>query len=347
MATAYSSEMSVGTYNRLRIKCDYSGTSATVTVQFRRTSSYSTTWSDDGATLTFNGRTKSASYYYSGNVGTSWIDLVTVSGYTISTTGSSYSFDFSKQYGILECSGSIWVPGQNVAPTKPTVSKSDLTKNSVKVTWGTTNLGVPTGTVSLYYEIYGTSSPTTVDTVSTTGNHTNTISSLNSNRWYTTYSQATNSVGTSTSDELNFVTLPPDIQSVSLTGTTATTATFWIDTDYYTYVSDVYKEDMYTAIKAPGSSTYTNIKKNYGTFSYTITGLSPNTTYTYSFANKNNAGYSSDFNKTFTTRPDVLLYGSVNGQTKKIQKLYGSVNGQTKQITKIYGSVNGVTKRIF
>jgi len=41
------------------------------------------------------------------------------------------------------------------------------------------------------------------------------------------------------------------------------------------------------------------------------------------------------------------LYGSVNGQTKKVTKLYGSVNGQTKQITKLYGSVNGQTKRIF
>ena len=41
------------------------------------------------------------------------------------------------------------------------------------------------------------------------------------------------------------------------------------------------------------------------------------------------------------------FYGSVSGQSKKIQKLYGSVNGQTKLIKKLYGSVNGQTKIIY
>lgn len=41
------------------------------------------------------------------------------------------------------------------------------------------------------------------------------------------------------------------------------------------------------------------------------------------------------------------FYGSVSGQSKKIQKLYGSVNGQTKLIKKLYGSVNGQSKIIY
>lgn len=41
------------------------------------------------------------------------------------------------------------------------------------------------------------------------------------------------------------------------------------------------------------------------------------------------------------------LYGSVNGQSKRIKKLYGSVNGQSKEISKLYGSVNGVSKLIY
>lgn len=41
------------------------------------------------------------------------------------------------------------------------------------------------------------------------------------------------------------------------------------------------------------------------------------------------------------------FYGSVSGQSKKIQKFYGSVNGQTKLIKKLYGSVNGQAKIIY
>lgn len=44
---------------------------------------------------------------------------------------------------------------------------------------------------------------------------------------------------------------------------------------------------------------------------------------------------------------NVALYGSVNGQTKKIKKLYGSVNGVTKKLKKVYASVGGETKLIF
>lgn len=50
---------------------------------------------------------------------------------------------------------------------------------------------------------------------------------------------------------------------------------------------------------------------------------------------------------TISFDPRPVLYGSVNGQTKAVQKLYGSVNGETKEIKKLYGSVNGQTKRIF
>lgn len=44
---------------------------------------------------------------------------------------------------------------------------------------------------------------------------------------------------------------------------------------------------------------------------------------------------------------NVALYGSVNGESKKIKKLYGSVNGVTKKLKKVYASVGGETKLIF
>lgn len=83
---------------------------------------------------------------------------------------------------------------------------------------------------------------------------------------------------------------------------------------------------------------------------FTHSGLDPNTTYYYrarvQAPNGTWGSYCPDLN--ITTRSGVdNLYGSVNGQTKKITELYGSVNGQTKKITKLYGSVNGQTKRIF
>lgn len=40
------------------------------------------------------------------------------------------------------------------------------------------------------------------------------------------------------------------------------------------------------------------------------------------------------------------VYGSVNGQSKLIQKLYGSVDGQSVEIVKLYGSVDGEAKAI-
>ena len=43
----------------------------------------------------------------------------------------------------------------------------------------------------------------------------------------------------------------------------------------------------------------------------------------------------------------VFLYGSVNGESKKIRHFYGSVNGETVKITKLYGSVGGVARKVF
>ena len=143
MATAYSGEVSIGTYNRIRIKCDYSGTSATCTVQFRRTQAYSGYWGDSRATLTFNGTTKGAGYSYSGTAGTSWINLVTVSGYSVSTSGGTYNWNFSNPgSGVLGCSGTIVIGSQGTAPSQLAISLVEAAWNSVTFEttvgdWGT------------------------------------------------------------------------------------------------------------------------------------------------------------------------------------------------------------------
>lgn len=143
MATAYSNEVSVGTYNRIRIKCDYSGTSATCTVQFRRTQAYNWRWNDERATLTFNGTTKSTPYSYRGTVSTNWINLVSASGYSVSASGGTYNWSFSNPGGgVLGCSGSIYIGSQGTAPSQLAISLVEATWNSVTMettvgNWGT------------------------------------------------------------------------------------------------------------------------------------------------------------------------------------------------------------------
>lgn len=121
MATAYSDEVAPGgsQWNRIRVKCDYSGTSATITIQFRRTQAYSSRWYDSQASITFNGQTKSAPYDYSGTVGTSWIDLDSASGFTIPTSGGTFSWSFNNPGGgaVLQCSGTIYIGSQAQKPS--------------------------------------------------------------------------------------------------------------------------------------------------------------------------------------------------------------------------------------
>lgn len=132
MATAYSNEVAIGSYNRVRVKCDYSGTSATFAIEFRRTSSYRGAWADSQAKLVFNGQTKDAAYSYSGTVGTSWVTLKSgISGYTISTTGKTYNWQFTNPAGgILACSGTITLSSTASAPSGLALTVTGRTYNS-------------------------------------------------------------------------------------------------------------------------------------------------------------------------------------------------------------------------
>ena len=144
MPTVYSSEVSVGTYNRIRIKCDYSGAAANLTIQFRRTSSYTTTWADSQSKLVFNGQTKDAAYSYYGTVGTSWVDLrPTITGYTISTAGGTYNWQFTQPAGgVLGASGTITIPAQSsTPPSGASATWKSHTWNSVTMTVKLTSWG--------------------------------------------------------------------------------------------------------------------------------------------------------------------------------------------------------------
>lgn len=99
----------------------------------------------------------------------------------------------------------------------------------------------------------------------------------------------------------------------------------------------------------PDVSNLLETKTTVGNSTFTHSNLTTGDTYYYKVIADNGTQTSASDELTvllvFIGIPKI--YGSVSGDTKKIEKLYGSVNGDTKKILKVYGSVNGQTKRIF
>ena len=301
MATVYSGEVSVGSYNRIRIKCDYSGTSATLAVQFRRTSSYNGSWSDSGAKLTFNGTTKSAAYSYSGTVGTSWVTLKgNITGYTVSTSGGTYNWSFTNPNGgTLACSGTLTIPAQATAPTAPTISAATYSSTQINVTYGTTNLGNPSGTVYLYN---GTSSnPTTqIASKTTTGNSTYNNTGLTANTRYYYKATATNSAGSASSSVVNAVTSPAGITSI--TGGSLTSSSIALTLVFASSGSALTTTAQISSNNSSWSDTsMTNVQGT--TKTYTISGLAANTSYTRYFRVHTSVGNSGVKSFTWATKP--------------------------------------------
>ena len=152
MSTVYSSEVAPGgsQWNRVRIKCDYSGTSATLTIELRRTSgSWTDTWASDYATLTFNGQSKNANYSYYGTVtSTSYTAIKTVSGYTISSAGGTYNWNFVDN-ASLGCSGTITIPAQGSAPSAGYIDNLSVSYNGTELEFSSTSVGVNDGGLAL------------------------------------------------------------------------------------------------------------------------------------------------------------------------------------------------------
>lgn len=139
--------------------------------------------------------------------------------------------------------------------------------------------------------------------------------------------------------------IAPNTPAVSIDNVSSNSITLTYGTSFFGYPST-----GTVALCGGTSSSPTNIIDTYnetGNKTFTFNGLTPETTY-YFRAKADNGILTSDFSEdvSATTLVATKLYGSVNGETKRIVKLYGSVNGETKQITKLYGSVNGETKRI-
>lgn len=357
MATEYSAEVAVGTYNRIRIKCDYSGTSATLTIQFRRTSGYSTTWYSDFATLTFNGQTLGAAYSYSGYVGTDWVNLRSpISGYSISTSGGTYSWNFYDG-AVLGCSGTITLPSQGSAPSGGYINGTDTywddmhkeifvsaDKAGVSSSLTLTALSfmvadVPyAGGVARQSKAFSNNSAVKVS--NSTGDDTTNIIDIKPNKLVYVGLYAANSAGEYRYQGGSIVTKPAPFQ-VSVTNISNTTATInYATTNDGGYYAKSFEYSL------DGGENWTQIELVTGNtiveHTYQLTGLTPDKYCTLKTRVVTIAGETRCKDVIFITPgADTEFYCSVNSQAAGVTGFYGSVNNQATEIYKIYCSKNG------
>lgn len=249
-------------------------------------------------------------------------------------------------------------PGTSSPPTGLSCSNivrgQDGFTATVSITgWGVNN----TGTVDRYRELQCWSGDMTGDRryqpvrgdaltgTITVNNSSSGALTIIPNTMYTIGVYATNGAAATGSTGVGQYTTLPPTTSISNTAVTENSASFT-----YSVPNQGGKYDMTLSYQLDGGAlvtvtTLSGSGSKSGTF--TVSGLTPGTTYTLTASLTTNAGEVVSNTVTFTTaQASVKLYGSVNGQTKLVRKLYGSVNGQTKEIKKLYGSVNGQAKRI-
>lgn len=236
----------------------------------------------------------------------------------------------------------VTYPAGGSAPATPTVSASATSASVINVSWGTSDLGNPTGTVTLYYGT--TNNPTTyLHSKTTTGINIFGHDQRTANTRYYYKATAANTIGSADSSVVSAVTYPAGITSTATDTTTETSARIKV-------VCAASGSALTTTLQSSTNNTnWTDMATNVqGTTVYLdYTGLTPNTTYTRYLRIHTTAGNSATVTIYFTTLKRAHLYGSVNNQTKLVRKLYGSVNSRSKKILKVYGSVNGVTKLIY
>lgn len=312
MATVYS-EKSTSGYNDVRLKVDYSGTSATCTMQFRRNGSCgSYGWSDPNCKIKFNGTTKTAGYSNPGYVCGDWVNLGSASGYSVSITGGNYSWSITAGSGAtLSGSGNVTIPSQATAPATPSCSPSSNSASLINVAWGISSLGNPTGSVSLYNGT--TNNPTSLlQTKTSTGSWTFGNDQRAANTTYYYVAKASNSAGNTTSGVKSATTYPAGISSI--TGSSLTSSSIVLALVHSSSGSAL----TTTTQVSPDNSSWsdTSITDAQGTTAnYTVSGLTANTQYTRYFRVHTTAGNSGVKSFTFTTKPNGLTSATVTSMT--------------------------------
>lgn len=347
---------SVSTYIKMRISYSYTetstGHSVTATLQLRRTNSYSGTTFQypSSSTLSINGVSQtwnwtSDNYPRIPGNNTNWIDFcsktVNVTHTAATTITISGSNNNMGSYLTGSVSGTAELPAIISPPDTPTVSPVASSASLINITWGTTSLGNPAGTVSLYEGM--TNNPTTLMySKSTTGTSVFGRDQRTANTEYFYKAVASNSEGTVSSTVESAITYPAGITNISTT-TTATTATHQVT------CAPSGNALTTTLQKSHNNNNWVDVATDVQgtTVTVTETGLTPDHLYTIYFRVVTSAGASASLSKAYSTKKVSNFYGSVNDEAVRIAKMYGSVGGDAKRITKIYGSEGGVAKLIF
>lgn len=359
MSTVYSGEVAVGSWNRIRIKCDYSGTSASLTIQFRRTSSYSTTWSSSSATLTFNGQTKSAAYSYTGTVGTNWVDLrAAISGYTISASGGTYNWSFVDN-AVLGCSGTITIPAQGSAPSNGNISNLTVEYNGSELEFASTSVSVNDGGLALdinRFEIcdvpltgsgiaaqiknFTIGQPITLTQSDSTAYHGG-ITIVGNHLYYSGLC-ARNSAGLYYYNGPSIVTpCEPASISISKLNDTSINVSYSTVADggFYTKTIEYSLDGGVTWITGATIST-----SSAASSTFTVNSLNSGDDYVITFRVSTPAGYTHCGSFQFVLT-GYKLYGSVSDISEKIKKLYGlpTAYEEINYIDEIIDSINPST----
>lgn len=349
MATAYSGEVAIGSYNRIRLRVEYSGTSATCYIEFRRTSGYTATWADSSASITFNGTTQAAPYSYSGYVGTDWVQLTSAGGFSVSTSGGTYSWSFNNPGGgsVLGCSGTISIGSQATAPTGLGINNISTTATSVSANvyvsgWGGAgdansryrNLSVMRTAYRAdnqrrYERQYGNSTSGVITVTSNSGYGSGTVDP-NTRYWLWWYATngtyGTQSSGDSEASTTTVVTkaIAPTVELADKTSTTATIS--------YSTTADggYYAKNIQYSLDG-GSTWVTGATVTGGaaaTGAFTISNLTPATAYTVQTRVNTTAGNTTGASVSFVT-----------GEEKKPTVFYGPA-GEASSYTFSYSNLS-------
>lgn len=339
---AYTSEVSFSTYIRARLEYTYSevsnGHSVTVKLQLRRTNTYSgdtTPNIPSSSVITIDGTSNTSNWTSSnypkvpGN-NNSWQTFKTYTRTVEHTDSKTISIKGENKnmgsYLTGSVSGSFTLPAISATPPDtPSCSASSNSASLVNVSWGTSDLGIPTGTVSLYTGT--TNDPTEfLYSKSTTGISVFGHDQRTANTTYYYKAIASNTAGTVSSAVTSATTYPAGISATSVSDIEVDSATLRVQFDAS---GNALTTGVQARINQSGTWDDLGLTDVQGTTqNITLASLTPDTQYTVELRVYTSAGVSTVASVSFRTLPPVKLYGSVNGQTKLINKLYGSTAGQ-------------------
>lgn len=279
--------------------------------------------------------------------------------YYYNASGSAISDTFAVEVSVgdtkVSVSGTFTTDPITTGPTGLTLSNVTTTDSTVTGTVSISSWGTATGTKKKSFSVcaasgdvnnrrYSEDFSSTLSSTLTTTNSSSVIGSLtirpNTKYWVTMFA-INGTVGVGNTNYTEVIT-KPYAPTASVTSITKDTAVLTIAAPSgqgaASTMTAYYKINGGAAVSAGTVASAGSVVK-------TLTGLSPNTTYTLTIYISNSSGASTSITRTFTTK--VAMYGSISGKTKAIKKMYGSVNGKTRLIKHLYGSVNGKTKKIF